>query len=263
VLSIIEEEGSDRSFAGIVTIEDSPQNLSKNDYQTQLVSLLRDLLQYMGPSKIRTVVSELLTNDHSILRRLAIHLINYYYEEMKNIFWNWGANPIEDYRLKHEIYELFRKNCRKFTDKQLARVVEWIETESRREYYALRRTPAEEKKAEAYHKKEWLSSIMDSNDKRVTSLFKEYDKINSAKLEHPGYLIWFSGVKVSGPEPLDSGLISKTNEEIAAHLVSRMQRELKSQEIELLRSSFRTTVRENSQKFSSDLKPFSVRTPLT
>lgn len=253
IRSVIDADQKQRTL-WIATIEDSPQNLSKDSYETQLVFFLRDALAHSGPDKIAAIVTELLSDDHPIFRRLALYLISYYYKELNHIFWDWGENPIRYYMLKHEIFELFKNNCRRFTRGQIGTIVDWIETEIAKSCEGIE--VSQRGMAEAYRKKEWLLSIIDSGDPRVLDLYTRYNKINPAEVEHPGYLVWTSGVQtLPEPEPFETA--GKSNEEIAAYIKSLEEDKTKKRMWEAsLASSFTRTVKENSVKFSTNLSPF-------
>jgi hypothetical protein len=80
-------------------------------------------------------------------------------------------------------------------------------------------------------------------------LYEKYDKISTAELEHPGYLVWSSGVMMESPKPFDNKVMGKSNLEIAEFLA-------KETKVDELSDNFRTSVGDNPQKFSQDLDPF-------
>ena len=235
-------------FGGIITIEGSSQNLSE-DYRTQLVYFLRDILISQDPLKVRPIIYDLIVDTKAIMRRLAIFTISEHYDVLKDIFWSITTNPIEDTALKHELYELFKKNNNNMTEPEINQIVRWIETESF-DYSQLYESNNDARKSMAYHRKEWLSSIIDSGNRQVSDLYKKYDAIFGAKLEHPGYLVWSSGVIIESPKPMSEEVIGRTNREVADFLRSL------SSKIDEQSDRFRAYVRNNPQRFSQDMDVF-------
>ena len=254
----IDENG----FSSIITIEDSSQNLS-NDYKTILIGLLRDLLINEQTKIIEPKIIELLNEENPIFKRVAIYAINCRYNELKEVFWKLEQNPLNEYMLKHELYELFKENSRDFSDEQILRVLNWIETEDLevlRKYYE---DPIERKKSIAHHKKEWLTSLLDNPHDEVRRSYEKYAKIFPEEIEHPGYLVWSSGVVISTPsaKPLDTELEDKSNKDIALYLKTYKEEKPKKWEDYLsvsdkLSSVFGQYVRKNSVTISENLEPF-------
>jgi len=245
IVSIINEDRSEYSVGCIVTIEDSQQNL-EDTYKVQSVFFVRDMLLYAGPERIKSMVRNLLQKDHSLFKRLALYVISYYYDELNEIFWKTEENPLDETETMHELFELFRNNCERFTDEQLDRILFWIETKKYVPPEQISEKPEEIEKFLAYHKKEWLLSLLGSNYKKIRDAYREYDQKNPTKVEHPGFLVWFSGVSIGPePKPMERELVNRPNQEIVGYLNSEGEPE-----------SFRITVKGNSEKFSKDLKPF-------
>lgn len=248
------------SFNSVITIEDSSQNLG-NKYQTIMLSLYRDSLLQKPIKDLKLDIITLLGSEFQILRRLAIYLIDVHYDTFSEIFWSFDGNPLEDYMLKHELYELFRKHCKSFTKTQLSLVSKWIETENLDSLKNFYKDPKEREIGLAYHKKEWLTSLLETKDDRIEKLYSDYSKIATKEIEHPGFLVWTSGVVVSKLPtiPIDEELEGKTNEFIADFLKTYKE-EPKKGEVELSRStlsrSFEKYVKQNPEKISANLTPF-------
>ncbi len=243
--SIIAENESEFGIGRNVTIEDSQHNL-EDSYNVQLVSFIRDALIYLGPERSKSIVEVIFQKDHSIFKRLALYVVGYYYGELKEIFWKTEENPLEETEIKHELFELFKSNSEKFTEEQLDRILFWTDTKKYVPPKQISEKPEEIKKFLAYRKKEWLLALLSSNYKKIQDTYQEYENLNPAKIEHPGYLIWFSGV-FTGPEPkaMERELLNQSNKEIAEYLNSQGDPE-----------SFRIDVKRNPKKFSNDMNPF-------
>ena len=250
------------SFSSIITIEESSQNLS-NNYKTMLIGLLRDLLVNEHPKIIETKIVELLNEKNPIFKRLAIYAINCHYDELKEVFWNLEKNPLNEYLLKHELYDLFQKNSKDFNDEQILRVLKWIESEDLEALKKYYEDPIEREKSIAHHKKEWLTSLLDNPHNEVRKLYEKYAKIFPEEIEHPGYLVWSSGVVISTPstKPLETELEGKSNKDIAIYLKTYKEEQPKKWEDYLsvsdkLSSVFGQYVRKNSVEISKNLEPF-------
>jgi hypothetical protein len=238
----------------IPTIEDHSQITSPDRYECQLVHFVRDMFELSEPKEIKKEIKNLLKEEHPIFKRIAIHIINYHYKKLNDLFWKWEGNPLEDELLKHELYELFKNNSFVFTKEQINKVLNWIESKN---YYIsedIKRDKEQVEKILAYQKKEWLSAFLESKNSEVQSLYENYNKINPAKLDHPGFVFWvenFTGYE--NPVAKDELLI-KTNEEIAEYF-----KEIKEQEdTEGLSDLFRNCVSENPEKFTNNKKPYEL-----
>jgi hypothetical protein len=183
---IVSEDETQFRTASITTIENSGQNLIRDKYAYQFVSFVRDIFESTDPEVLKPVILDLLSKSHPIFRRIAIHTISYHYNFLNKIFWELDFNPIDDYSLKHEIYELLSKNCLCFSADQLSTVTTWIESAN---YYADNRQLSYRDKYLAYNKKYWFFSIIKTNDPNILSLYLKYDEINPKVVSHPGDLI--------------------------------------------------------------------------
>ncbi|WAC04298.1 MAG: SIR2 family protein [Methanoregula sp.] len=228
----------------------------KERYDTQIIHFIWIGFKLLGPTQIRDHVSELLKKEHSIFKRLAISAINEYYPELNDLFWSIEHNPLNEFHVKHELYELLKQHCNKFSDQQIKKVIEWIETQTYHED-KISDDPLVQGKYLAYHKKEWLSALLPKGDPQVEDLFAKYQSINPAELKHPGrsfVIEHFSGL----PSPIPKeDLLNKTNVEIVQYL-NNFQGDEYGPEISRhsLCDIFRVCIIENPQKFLQDLDPF-------
>jgi len=172
------------------------------------------------------------------------------------LFWQWECNPLEDGLLKHELYELFKNNCSVFTNEQITKVLNWIESKN---YYIpedIKKDKEAVEKIKAIGKKEWLSALLETKNSDVLSSYEKYNKINPSQLDHPGFVFWME-TKVGYESPVAKDeLLIKTNEEIAEYF-----RNTKEQiDAEGLSDLFKNCVSENPEKFTNNIKPF-LNTP--
>ncbi|WP_369017256.1 SIR2 family protein [Thermatribacter velox] len=252
---IVNEDKTQFNFIWIPTIEDHPQRSFPDKYENQLVYLVRDMLEFTEPKELKEYIEELLKEEHPIFKRIAIHIINYHYKELNDLFWRWEENPLEEKQLKHELYELFKNNCLYFSKKQINKVLQWIETKN---YYIpeeIKDNKDQVEKRLAYRKKEWLSTLLDTKDPDALASYEKYNKINPAELDHPGFDFWME-TKLGYESPVtENELINKSNEEIAEYLIN-FKGITGWMDIEGLSDTFRKCVSENPEKFTNNINPF-------
>jgi len=260
IQEIMAKDSKSFSFVAIPAIEDNPQNFLENNYQLQITHLLRRTLESLKPPAQESLLKTLVKSDLQIFQRVSIHLISYYYEAYGQLFWQWDGNPLEEYGLKHEIYELISKNKTNFSSDQIHQLTNWIESIK---LPATREAPEGSDKhlqTEAHAKLEWLSALDGIDDKEIVELGEKYSKIYPYKIEHPGYIWWSEPVQVSqigAPEVFPSEVISKSNTELVQYIKSyKPQKETWYQSREDIVYSFSSIVRENPSKFATDMGPF-------
>jgi hypothetical protein len=243
---IIKEDKSKFDNMWIPTIEGHSQTISPERYECQLVHFVRDMFEFSEPHKIKEEIDKLLKEEHSIFKRIAIHIINYHYKDLNELFWQLKGNPLEDKLLKHELYELLKNNCSVFTNEQITKVLNWIE--SNKNYYIPKDEDEDQvNKMIAYQKKEWLSALLETKNRDILSSYEKYNNINPAELDHPGFVFWMETKVGYKNSVARDEIFTKTNEEIAGYFKGT----------EDLFDSFKNYVSENPEKFTNNIKPFS------
>lgn len=255
--SIISVGDSHFNNMWIPTIEDHPQNMNADEYECQLVHFVRDVFEQLEACQIKDTMKKLLTKNHPIFKRLAIHTINHHYMKLNELFWKWNGNPLNESSLKHELYELLKNNCKTFIDEQIDKILDWIET---KDYYISNEIKDDQEKKNkilAYRKREWLSTLLDTENTKIISKYDMYAKVNPADIQHPGFDYW-TETGWEGFSPIsEEGLYAKSNPEIAEYLNSFKETVgLKSSTKEDLSNMFRISVSNSPEKFSVDLEPF-------
>jgi hypothetical protein len=192
----------------IPAIENHEQTSFPDKYDCQLVYLVRDTLEKLDSKDTIEILKELLTKEPSIFKRIAIHIIRVRYTEFKDLFWDLKANPLTLSFTKHEVYELLKEHSADLTTKEIGQTINWINS---KEYYI----PEESKddkirvaKSIAYRKKEWLTSLILCGSDAVSNMLEELNEVNEAKVEHPGFNSWHSGL-IGTTSPLSTEEIVK------------------------------------------------------
>jgi len=255
ILELIKYKDTEFSVGQIVTIYDSEQNLS-NSYEVNLVRLLRDLLLFFEIKQIEEDITRYLKSENSIFRRIVIYLTDIKYSELNHIIWSFKDNPLNDVEIKHELWNLFSNNNKSFDKTQIKNIITWIETY---DYFIPDRKSSDMElinKQIAYKKKEWYYALLTSQSKEVKKQYAYYDSINPITLEHPGYIIWSSGVMITSPyKEVETNIIQLDNNELVQHINSLQD----SKEATLgfgPEFSIRQSVQENPTKFTNDMIPF-------
>ncbi|BAI79797.1 conserved hypothetical protein [Deferribacter desulfuricans SSM1] len=238
----------------IPTIEDNPQTSFPDKYQNLLVYFVRNMFEFSKPQEIKEVIKNLLNEEHSIFKRIAIYIINQHYKELNQLLWTWGRNPLDEISVKHELFELFKSHAKDFSDEQIEKIIEWIESKN---YYIPEEIKTDEQKKEkflAYQKKEWLYSLLNSGNPKIVELYNKYNYLDPTELKHPGFDFWME-TKWGYESLVDiEEFLNKSNEEIAKYLDSFKDKE--NIDMEGIADSFRNAVKENPEKFTANMKPF-------
>jgi hypothetical protein len=227
------------------------------DYNLQLVAFTCDMLEELVPADIEETLKDFIASEHSIFRRLAVHAISRHYKSLNHLFWTWPENPLNDWELKYEIYELLERNCPEFKPHRIERTLNWIEAAE----YSISDEAEEDEdlalRRKTYRKKEWLTALSKLEDRRVKAKYKEYNDIVPEKVEHPGqdihYEVFWGD---NSPKNVDE-ILKMNNEEIAEFLVEfRGTIDFREPSEEGLSKELRDAVEKDPEKFAQDLKPF-------
>lgn len=266
VKQVIEEDDAAFNNVWIAAIEDHPQNSFPERYDNQLISFTRDLLEYLDADKIKKILENFLDEEHPIFKRLAFHTINNKYDELKELFWNWfdAYKDTINTTFKHELYKLLQDNNGKFSEDELEKLIDWIESLDYSKYF----DDASAEQLEivtAYKKKEWLWSIKASSTK-AQELYEKYNSVNSSELEHPGFDMWTSGTEWVGYQsPIEkkdvfcNKTVDEIIQEVKAFDPSKIKKERFTRDSDLvegLANDLADCVKENPNKYSLEIKKF-------
>lgn len=238
----------------IQAIDDNPQNILLH-YDCILVHFLRDIYESSDPKDVKDLIIDLLEEDAPIFKRLAIHLINYHYSELKNLFWDLPVNPLNIYGLRHEIYMLLKDHFTSFNDEEVEKLIIWIEDY---DYYVpeeYKDNVKEKEIKEAIRKLKWLNAVKESENTEIQQAYLKYKKKYPEELEHPDFDTWFERLK-GIEESYSKELYEKSNQEIAEYLNEHEQKEVSSI-LDDSGISLKECVKNNPDQFKRNLKPFS------
>lgn len=209
----------------IPSIENSEQ---RRDYDKSitilLVDFIRNLFEKQLAVDIRTDVETMLNSDEIILKRLAIHLINHFFTDLREIFFKYDGNLIENKDLSHEIYVLLEKQNDVFSEEEIEKVINLIELQ---DFSYLEKEEDNEKYGEgrkAYRKRKYYYALKDSTTHTVfKDKFEEYNEMLDEEDKHPSFDSYWSGVQrlgLNSPKTMEqiksmstSNLVTYINEE--------------------------------------------------
>ncbi len=243
------------SFDLIQQVEGDASEESHKDYAELLVSFTSTLFRYAELDSIVEKVKTLLQESLTIFRRIAITAIAHHYENLKQLFWDWQGNPLNETSLKPEIYQLLRANCLAFDEGEIDQVLHWIESQQN-----LEGSEDDDIRAKqvAYRKREWLSALLETGNQKVISASQKYKQINPAEIDHPG-LLWWTEVRWGEISPVTVESFSDmSNVQIAEYLVEFEEdnTNLSAPTERGLAQTLEECVGTNPQRFTSQLQSF-------
>ena len=250
------------SFDFIERIEVEPSYGRRQRYAELLVSFTCRLFHLASPDSIEETVKSLLQEGAAAVRdyqdakgspaifgRIALNAITHHYDDLKGLFWEWDGNPLEEYELKPQLYQLIETHCLDFDKGEIDQILHWIESD---QYYTVLLAEDNEKgaKAAAIYKREWLTALLRTGNEKVVNAYQKYEQINPKRIESPGLS---RAIKI-GYEEVNVMTVAKlsemSNSEIAQH---DFQEEYWARRwVEALQEC----VKANPQRFADDLQPF-------
>ena len=255
------------SFDFIERIEVEPSYGRRQRYAELLVSFTCRLFHLVSPDSIEETVKSLLKergaaerdyqdaqDSSAIFGRIALNVITHHYDDLKRLFWEWEGNPLEEYELKPQLYQLIQIHCRKFGECEIEQILHWIE--SHRYHVVLTEEGEESAKVAALYKREWLTALMGTRNKKVIAAYQKYEQINPKRIESPGLS---RAIKI-GYEEMSvmtvAELSEMSNAGIAQYLNDSQEEKLWADSIHGLVKALRECVEANPQRFTDDLQPF-------
>ena len=254
--------------AACVALEHIQRIISQNDSSFQvlqpiesssgsLVSFTSGLFRLAKSDGVVETVENLLQKSHTVFKQIALNAIKHHYSNLKQLFWQWQGNPLEETLLQPELYQLLQTNCRTFDESEIEQILRWIESKQYNRGFA--EDDETRSKQEAYAKREWLSALMETGNEKVVAAYHKYEQINPAKLERPGLLVWTTSWEgVTSPTTIEE-LSNMSNAQIAALLNDFKEKGVSGPSVPTergLAEMLEEYVALNPQRFANDLQPF-------
>ena len=255
------------SFDFIERIEVEPSYSRRQRYAELLVSFTCRLFHLVSPDSIEETVKSLLKEggaaernyqnakgSPAIFGRIALNVITHHYDDLKGLFWEWEGNPLEEYELKPQLYQLIETHCLDFDESEIEQILHWIE--SYQYYVVLTEEGEESAKVAALYKREWLTALLRTSDEKAAAAYQKYKRINPVKIESPGLS---RSIKI-GYEEMSvmtvAELSEMSNAGIAQYLNDSQEEKFWADSIHGLVKALRECVEANPRRFTDDLQPF-------
>ena len=255
------------SFDLIERIEVEPSYGRRQRYAELLVSFTCRLFHLVSRDSIEKTVKSLLKErgaaerdyqdakgSSAIFGRIALNAITHHYHDLKELFWKWKGNPLEEYELKPQLYQLIETHCLDFDESEVGQILHWIE--SYRYYVVLTEESKESAKVAALYKREWLTALLKTGDEKAAAAYQKYERINPVKIESPGLS---RSIKI-GYEEMNvmtvAELSEMSNAGIAQYLNDSQEKKFWADSIHGLIKTLRECVAANPRRFTDDLQPF-------
>ncbi|WP_048189922.1 hypothetical protein [Methanobacterium sp. SMA-27] len=258
ISDIVDEDKFQFDYVSIPTIEDHPQSMFPEEYKFQLVHFARDMIEYLPAhgiysEEIRICTENLAANEKKIFRRIAIYIIDLYYDELNEIFWNWIGNPLDEIDLRHDIYRFFKLNYSKFDDdkEKIDLIIDWVDNN---EYIRKLESEGADLTSLAYQKLRWFLALDESKNQKIQSLIREYRLLYPHDIEHPDFGVWTSEELVGVDTRNSENLCKKDNQQLADYLNNFTSESIFEQSD--LSESFIKCVSDHPEKFTNNLLPF-------
>lgn len=257
IKKICNKKKDEFGYVWIPSVEETSQIMFPDRYGYVLVSFVRDVYENCKASDIKDDIEENLQSKEAIVRRIAVHSINHHYNELKDLFWRWDKNLLDEKELHHEIYVLIENNYQKFNEVEIQKILSWIDT------VTIKRSKDEDegryKRYVAYKKKSWLWPLKESDNKAVRKKFEEYHQLCPDEPDHPGFLMWHYEPEWRGDESpyKKEELLEKSNNEIADIMKNFKESGNWGEPTQRgLSGCLKECVAEEPDKFAGELKPF-------
>ena len=262
---ILDSDEGAFNIVWVTTIENNKQNSFPDRYDNQMVSFARDMFEAISPDASSGLLESLIYDSQMIFKRLALHVLNYHYEVLKDLFWQWFKSDDNTLEIvyKHELYQLLSNRAGLFTETELAVAIKCIESLDYSTYYE-DRTPNDIEVINAYKRREWLIPLKEHSPE-AQELYDKYTLLAPEEIEHPGYDYWHSGVRWLDKSPLKDrdAFCTKGVDEILYEIIhfdhENVDKDplINSEDwIEGLARDLGSCIQENPQKFVTELEKF-------
>ena len=181
-------------------IEDHKQNHAFHEIENQLIDGLRDVLLAWidtGSADAITAVSDYLSDEKEIVRRIALHVIDEKFERVGTVFWQKLSPAVFQIGHIHELYRLLGRRFQGFSPAEHDRILDVIR----------HLPPPKGEDAEGRLRRMqrlWLSAIMGKGSVAADAWFGQLnaDPAMGGLSDHPDFLSYHETFSGPGPSPL-------------------------------------------------------------
>lgn len=223
----------------------SLQNMHFENYEQALIITLVGVIDNIENANVGKLMNSLLKQEHTLLRRLKIYILNKHFTILSSFFWKLIENPIDE-ETEGELLELIEYNCEYFTDNQQQILLEWIK---KADFYIPSKYVGNNEmieKIQKYRRLKFLEALNGIRNEEVQNLQIQYSNETKDLIEP---------VKVTGLPSKDE-MIKKTNNQIVDTIRSKYE-EINLPRMEtILLTLFEAVIEDDPKKISSDMRPF-------
>lgn len=201
------KKDSELSFFASVDEADN-QNRYQDKYSAKLVFSIIDYSLVLSTIELQQVVGELLSSEFYIDKRIAFHLIDKRYNELKQLYWSYPSNPMDEYASYPEIFRLLKNNSENFSEDELRRTISNIDDIRFPDDLEITQGQID------YHKKRLAIALLPIHSPVINDYFKEISEKCPDEIEHLGYDYYIGSSVYSGTDIPTLDLESKDIREI-------------------------------------------------
>ncbi|HEY9886617.1 MAG TPA: hypothetical protein V6C96_05075 [Vampirovibrionales bacterium] len=172
------------------SIRDSNEDEYTEEYLLLIVRMLRDCYEQKQPSKEE--VKELLKNENLIFRRIGIHIVNKFYSDFQNLFWDSNVNWLND-DTDSEVEHLLEQNPN-LSEEEQEKFISWVETIN---FDYLKKLEEDDRKLrKAIVEKHWLSLLKDQQNNFIDKVLERYPESipKKRKFKRGVYTVDYQGI---------------------------------------------------------------------
>jgi hypothetical protein len=173
-----------QNFFNTILIENVDYSYKEPYTNKSFYALVNSTTQFLLSTNenITDILKKWVNSEVVILRRIAIYAIAKKHELHKNIFWTLKYNPFNHSGLNIEIAQFIRMNLDKFSDREIKKMVTWIEKIKKKLRFS---DDSEEDriKYNAYEIRRRLLLLKDTNNDLVLRKIKEYEEIENTPIK--------------------------------------------------------------------------------
>ncbi len=184
---------SDPTTFSVYLIPQITLTYSTNHYfelEQLLVSFWSQCLLISPTNLVRDKLKLYLKSGHQIFQRVAVFIIGKRFDEFGELFFNAGENPLDNYSIKYETFELLKLNSSLLRESHIQRMVEWIGNQN---FEYLKGSDLDATELDKYKiniSKEWLFALTETDDPEIAKLSDKYYEIDQTIPTNPGYTFW-------------------------------------------------------------------------
>lgn len=254
----IAAENNDRfTYITRGTIEDNKQQNHDDDTtRGVLTSAIRDVLLSLAeasPSAALQSVEALLKSKYLTFKRIALYVIGARYSAVGTALWNQISPKFFRLELRHEMYELIKRNFSVFSPAQRATLRKIIDGLTLKV-----NEPEKQEDFDASWKLEWLHAAKGQGDQELDQLYSKYLSVVGSEPTNPSFPAYMESGWVGQKSPTTVEQLAKLEiEPLVSYLASfRPTGEWGSPSEEGLGETLKEAVKRDHARFAKALNAF-------